>query len=474
MDELCKNITSTKPYIDDIGQTHNDTDALITNFELFIAANFSKKKLNSSVTLSRRTDAAPILTVWKQSIVSQIHFDQTHSGVFGFRQLLQAFHPHFRENCDTSLSIDASHDGLGACLQQEQDGKTVTIAFASRAIPKSYASAHSNELECLAVHWAVTEKFRFYLLPLARFTIYTDNWAVAHITSKKEINRKYAGWVLDLQEFSFVIKRKRGADNTIPDALSRIVDHKTRVMSIIKIRDHQLRMEQEQDEFCNSDSAKGNEFLVQKKLLCRLDDNHLKIVIPASLTTQMITNAHEEGNHADAWKTLSRLLSRFWWPHMSKQVKETIKSCKNCLAHNRLTHKTPGLLHPRKIPRTPFHTIAMDHAGPFTGYARLSHILVLVDLTTRFVVAVPLKGTKTLTTIKALTDAVFKRFGTVKRIITDSFSSFTSAEMTEFCEENSISLEHTPPYFHQANGLAERTIQTINQGLRKFPIMSDG
>uniref|UniRef100_T1IM39 Reverse transcriptase RNase H-like domain-containing protein n=1 Tax=Strigamia maritima TaxID=126957 RepID=T1IM39_STRMM len=117
---------------------------------------------------------------------------------------------HFRNDSETIVSVDASHEGLGACLQQKQDWKLVTIEFASRSIPNSYKTAHLNELECLAVHWAVTERFRFYLAAQKHFTVITDNWAVAHLQAKNNINRKYTRWILDLQEFSFTVKHHKG------------------------------------------------------------------------------------------------------------------------------------------------------------------------------------------------------------------------------------------------------------------------
>ena len=66
------------------------------------------------------------------------------------------------------LETDASLRGLGAVLSQvDEQGKTHVIAYASWTLRPSDKSMHnysSAKLELLALKWAVTKKFRDYLL----------------------------------------------------------------------------------------------------------------------------------------------------------------------------------------------------------------------------------------------------------------------------------------------------------------------
>ena len=65
------------------------------------------------------------------------------------------------------LEPDASNLGLGAMMSQKQDGEERVIAFASRRLrsPEQNMSSYSSlKLKFLAMEWAVTEKFRDYLL----------------------------------------------------------------------------------------------------------------------------------------------------------------------------------------------------------------------------------------------------------------------------------------------------------------------
>ena len=104
--------------------------------------------------------ATPVPFVWIQE--HQEAFDAlknalTTAPVLGFADITKPF----------ILETDASHQGLGVLLLQEQEGRTRVIAYASRSLrgPEKNRTAYSSlQLEVLAVNWAATEIFRDYLL----------------------------------------------------------------------------------------------------------------------------------------------------------------------------------------------------------------------------------------------------------------------------------------------------------------------
>ena len=73
------------------------------------------------------------------------------------------------------LHTDASEIGLGAILYQDQDnGTTHVIAYASWSLSKSEKKYHSSKLEFLALKWAITEQFHEYLYG-GTFEVHSDN-----------------------------------------------------------------------------------------------------------------------------------------------------------------------------------------------------------------------------------------------------------------------------------------------------------
>lgn len=122
------------------------------------------------------------------------------------------------------LHTDASEQGLGAVLYQQQDGKLRVIGYGSRTLSpaeKNYC-LHSGKLEFLALKWAVCEKFRDYLYYAPHFTIYTDNNPLTYIMSTAKLNAVGHRWVGELSDFRFEIKYRPGKVNIDADTLSRM------------------------------------------------------------------------------------------------------------------------------------------------------------------------------------------------------------------------------------------------------------
>ena len=77
----------------------------------------------------------------------------------------------------------------------------------------------SMKLEMLGMKWAITEKFRDYLLG-SNFVVFTDNNPLAHLKSAK-LGAVEQRWVGALSVFDFEVKYKPGAANKAADGLSR-------------------------------------------------------------------------------------------------------------------------------------------------------------------------------------------------------------------------------------------------------------
>ena len=120
------------------------------------------------------------------------------------------------------LEMDASLQRLGAVLsQRDKTGTSHVITFASRSLQPSEQSMHnysSAKLELLALKWAVTEKFRDYLLG-SKFTVYTDNNPLAYVKESK-LGAAQIRWLSKLALFDFDIKYRSGKSNQAADALS--------------------------------------------------------------------------------------------------------------------------------------------------------------------------------------------------------------------------------------------------------------
>lgn len=122
-----------------------------------------------------------------------------------------------------TLATDGSQHGLGAVLSQKQDGIERVVAYASRGLRKSERNDKNYsafKLELLALKWAVTEKFKEYLM-YSKFTVITDHNPLRYLDSAN-LGAVEQRWVAQLAEYNFEVCYKPGRLNTRADALSRI------------------------------------------------------------------------------------------------------------------------------------------------------------------------------------------------------------------------------------------------------------
>jgi len=136
---------------------------------------------------------------------------------------------------------------------QIHDSSIRIIEYASRTLKYPEKRYHSNELEGAAVHWAITEKFRLYLIGKS-FKLITDNYSTAYIVNKAMLNRKFARYVIDLAAFYFEPIYRAGKHNTTADHLSRysqpVNDENQCCLAIINTQNDKLALAQRAGSYC--------------------------------------------------------------------------------------------------------------------------------------------------------------------------------------------------------------------------------
>ena len=119
------------------------------------------------------------------------------------------------------LYTDASSDGLGAVLYQNQDGQRMVIAYVSRSLSPSERNYPAHKLEFLALKWAIMDKFHEYLYG-AEFQVFTDNNPLTYILTTAKLAATGHRWIAASSNYTFSISYKPGKKYKDADALSRI------------------------------------------------------------------------------------------------------------------------------------------------------------------------------------------------------------------------------------------------------------
>ena len=193
-----------------------------------------------------------------------------------------------------------------------------------------------------------------------------------------------------------------------------------------------------------------------------------QLVLPKECRQVALEMSHDIpiAGHQGRDRTRQRLLRRFFWPSIFRDVD---MYCKTCSACQKASFKgvKPAPLIPLPIVSEPFSRIAMDIVGPLPrSRAGNKYILVICDYATRYPEAVPLKSIDAESVAEELIK-VFARVGVPREILTDQGENFTSQLLAELYRLLQVHPIRTSPYHPQTDGLVERFNQTLKSMLRK-------
>lgn len=119
------------------------------------------------------------------------------------------------------LHCDASDYGIGAVLVQlDAQGEEKPIAYMSKKLNAAQRNYSVTERECLAALEAI-RKFRCYL-EMQEFEVVTDHSSLLWLMKQPDLSGRLARWVFKFQPYKFSISHRKGKENVVPDALSRI------------------------------------------------------------------------------------------------------------------------------------------------------------------------------------------------------------------------------------------------------------
>lgn len=398
---------------------------------------------------------------------------------------------------ETELHADASKLGVGGILLQRPqgcEGPFHPVAYYSRQTTPEERNFHSYELETLAVVCAL-KKFRVFLLGQV-FKVVTDCSALRSTFDKRDLVPRIARWWLALQEFDCSVEYRAGTKMGHVDALSRnpIQDPETQnpehyptVMTInsddwlltLQLGDSELK--RIRDIVSSNLDSKGLEYIKENYVLkdnklfrCVGDDKEcVRWVVPKGARWQLCKINHDDIGHVGFEKTLERIKKNYWFAKMKKFVKKYVAACIDCAYAKKATNAREGLLHPIEKVEVPFHTLHIDHLGPFVKSKRgNTHILAVVDAFTKFVFIKAVRNTNAQNVIRGLQD-IFDIFRAPDRLVSDRGSCFTSHAFRRFCLDRGIKHVLNAVASPRSNGQVERYNRTILNSLTAQNLRDD-
>ena len=197
------------------------------------------------------------------------------------------------------------------------------------------------------------------------FTVKTDSNVLNWLWKKKDINGKFARWLLSLQEYDFTLQHIKGTSNVVADALSRSPVGVAEDQDVapgcaiqpLRYSSAEMAKLQKQDKslseaFKNIEQngdIKRNSFVLHQEVVYRLNEDPGRaecLVVPTIIRRQLMESCHGGlvSGHLGKEKTLDKLRQRFWWTSMELTVKDYVKTCSFCQLHKGKTALPEGYL----------------------------------------------------------------------------------------------------------------------------------
>jgi len=117
------------------------------------------------------------------------------------------------------VDCDACETGLGAVLQQWQDGQLRFIAYTSRTLNPAEKVYCTTRKEQLVMVYGL-KQFRPYILS-HRTVVRSDYAALMYLKRAKEPVGQQARWLDFIKQFTLDLRHRKGASHNNADDLSR-------------------------------------------------------------------------------------------------------------------------------------------------------------------------------------------------------------------------------------------------------------
>lgn len=366
------------------------------------------------------------------------------------------------------VHCDASSFGLGGMLTQKFDDAEHPIAYASRSLSKAERNYSATEREALAVIFAI-EKFQAYL-GSRHFTVVTDHASLKWFMKLENPTGRLVRWGCRLSQFDFHIEHRKGSENVVPDALSRLL--KVEVLGNVTDTlvpdtwyDNILEgLKSHPNNYPNYRMENDKILRFSKAKYTLSEEFEWKEVVRSDQKEAIMAANHGDPTaaHLGTFKTHRRISLHYYWPKMFKDIKEFVERCDVCAAYKSSNRTIPGLMGKPKVCHRPFQVLSVDLVGPLPR-SRAGHIFLLVVTCcfSKYTILFPLRRATSALVAGALERGVFLTHGVPETVIADNGVQFTGSEFRKLLENYKVPKTHfTPRYAPQVN-LVERYNKTV-------------
>ena len=206
-----------------------------------------------------------------------------------------------------------------------------------------------------------------------------------------------------------------------------------------------------------------NGLLYHKTLQGPAGEIVFQFIVPQMHRSTTLDGCHREVAHQGQRHSTTLMQECFWWPGMTRDLRNRIKKCGHCRKYEAAPPIVPmkpltcsGL---GELLHVDFTSI--EETVPLKEEPVIQNVLVLQDHFSKYVVVYVVKDQTAHTATETLRNGYFGLFGVPAYLVSDKGKAFTGHIITHLCDLYGVQKLRTSPYHAQTNGQVERMNQTI-------------
>ena len=213
-----------------------------------------------------------------------------------------------------------------------------------------------------------------------------------------------------------------------------------------------------------------NGLLYWKTRQGQADEMVFQSVVPQRHRGTALDGCHQEVAHQGQHCSTALMQECFWWPGMTRDLRNCIKKCSHCRKYEAAPPVAPmkplACSGPGELLHVDFTLI--EETVPLKEDPVIHNVLVLQDHFSKYVVTYVVKDQTAHTAAETLRNGYFGLFGAPAYLVSDQEKAFTGHVITHLCELYGVQKLRTSPYHAQTNGQVERMNQTIIRMIGKL------
>ena len=244
-----------------------------------------------------------------------------------------------------------------------------------------------------------------------------------------------------------VAKHLRAPHETFKAALHKVLDKKA-TATYVKAKEQLLIK---------------NGLLYCKTRQGQADEIVFQFIVPQRHRGTTLDGCHQEAAHQGQRRSIALMQERFWWPHMTEDLRNCIKKCGRCRKYEAAPPVAPMKPLTCSGPRELLHVdfTSVEETVPLKEEPVICNVLVLQDHFFKYIVAYVVKDQTACTAAETLRNGYFRLFGAPAYLVSNQGKAFTGHVITHLCELYGVQKLRTSPYHVQTNGQVERMNQMI-------------